>query len=62
MAKKRKSSKSRRPASRRQGAASAKRSTEFNPDYTEIKNDLRRIGTMAGGFVLVLVILSFFLN
>mgnify|MGYP007066226557 CR=1 FL=1 len=43
-------------------AAVAPRSAEFNPDYTDVKNDLRRIGTMAGGFVLVLIVLSFFLN
>ncbi|MCF6277225.1 MAG: hypothetical protein L3J16_00530 [Anaerolineales bacterium] len=56
MAKKRKTSRSRRTA------AVAPRSAEFDPDYTEIKNDLKRIGMMAGGFVLVLVVLSFFLN
>lgn len=36
--------------------------TEFNPDYTYVKRDLRRIGTLAGFFVLVLVVLSFFLR
>ncbi len=33
---------------------------EFNPDYTQVKRDLRRIGILAGTFVLLLVILSFF--
>jgi hypothetical protein len=37
-------------------------SGEFNPDYTYVLNDLKRIGIMAGSFVAVLIILSFFLN
>jgi hypothetical protein len=36
--------------------------TEFNPDYTHVKKDLARIGTLAGFFILVLVALSFFLK
>jgi hypothetical protein len=36
--------------------------TEFNPDYTYVKRDLARIGTLAGFFVAVLVVLSFFLR
>lgn len=36
--------------------------TEFNPDYTYVKRDLRRIGTLAGFFITVLVVLSFFLR
>jgi hypothetical protein len=36
--------------------------TEFNPDYTYVKKDLARIGTLAGFFVVVLVVLSFFLR
>ena len=36
--------------------------TEFNPDYTYVKRDLARIGMLAGFFVAVLVILSFFLR
>ena len=36
--------------------------TEFNPDYTDVKRDLRRIGTLAGFFVAVLIALSFFLR
>ena len=34
---------------------------EFNPDYTEIKNDLKRIGLLAGMFLAVLIALSFIL-
>lgn len=35
---------------------------EFNPDYSTIKRDLKRIGTLAGFFIAVLVVLSFFLR
>lgn len=35
---------------------------EFNPDYTNVKKDLRRIAILAGFFILVLVGLSFFLK
>ena len=34
---------------------------EFNPDYSEIKNDLKRIGLLAGMFLAVLIVLSFIL-
>lgn len=36
--------------------------TEFNPDYTYVKRDLARIGTLASFFIVVLVVLSFFLR
>ena len=36
--------------------------TEFNPDYTYVKRDLARIGTLAGFFIAILVVLSFFLR
>lgn len=42
--------------------ASSPTRTEFNPDYTYVKRDLRRIGTLAGFFITVLVVLSFFLR
>jgi hypothetical protein len=42
--------------------ASPSSRTEFNPDYTYVKKDLARIGTLAGFFVIVLVVLSFFLR
>ena len=35
---------------------------EFNPDYTDVKRDLARIGTLAGFFVAILIVLSFFLR
>lgn len=37
-------------------------SAEFNPDYTYVKKDLRRIGLLAGSFFVVLIVLSFFLR
>jgi hypothetical protein len=36
--------------------------TEFKPDYAYVKRDLTRIGILAGFFITVLVILSFFLR
>jgi hypothetical protein len=36
--------------------------TEFKPDYSYVKKDLRRIGTLAAFFITVLVVLSFFLR
>ncbi len=37
-------------------------SNEFNPDYSEIVSDLKRIGTLAVSFFVILVVLSFFLR
>lgn len=36
--------------------------TEFNPDYSMVRKDLKRIGALAGFFIVVLVALSFFLK
>ena len=57
MAKKRK-----RQISRRSIRSSATSGDEFNPDYTAIKKDLKTIGSLAGFFVFVLIVLSFFLR
>jgi hypothetical protein len=35
---------------------------EFNPDYTYVKQDLRRIGLLAGSLIIALIILSFVLR
>lgn len=35
---------------------------EFNPDYSAVTKDLKRIGTLAGIFIFLLVVLSFFLR
>jgi hypothetical protein len=42
--------------------ASSSPRNEFNPDYSAVKKDLARIGTLAGFFIVVLVVLSFFLR
>jgi hypothetical protein len=34
----------------------------FNPDYTYVIQDLRRIGLLAGIFLTILVLLAFFLG
>jgi hypothetical protein len=38
------------------------RSSNFNPDYGHIVKDLRRIGTLAGSFILILIVLSFIIR
>jgi hypothetical protein len=40
----------------------APRVAEFNPDYTHIRRDLRRIALLAGGFFVILIALSFVLH
>jgi len=35
---------------------------EFNPDYTYVVNDLKRIGLLASTFFVVLIILSFIIK
>lgn len=35
---------------------------EFNPDYTQVKADLKRIGILAVSFFALLIALSFFLK
>ena len=37
-------------------------SAEFNPDYSYVKKDLRRIGMLAGSFFIILAVLAFFLR
>jgi hypothetical protein len=43
-------------------SAGVARSVEFNPDYTTTKNELRRIGILAGSFFVVLIVLAIFQN
>jgi len=33
---------------------------EFNPDYSTTKRELKRIGILAGSFIAILIVLSFF--
>ncbi len=37
-------------------------SNEFNPDYTFVKQDLKRIAILAGTFIVILIALSFILK
>lgn len=64
MAKKQRRSSS--SASRAAGvAAPSKRNMtaqEFNPDYTSVISDLKKIGIMAVSFTAILVILSFIIK
>jgi hypothetical protein len=50
------------PVDRASTSAYSRRATEFNPDYTYVINDLKRIGVLAGSFFIILVVLSFILN
>jgi hypothetical protein len=34
----------------------------FNPDYSNVIKDLKRIGTLAASFFVILIVLSFFLR
>jgi len=43
-------------------SVSAPKQPSFNPDYSYVKKDLRRIAVLVGSFVIVLVVLTFFLR
>jgi hypothetical protein len=55
------SKKNKRQAPRQVSSISAK-VVEFNPDYTIIKRDLKRIGLLAGTFFVILIVLAIFQN
>jgi len=38
------------------------RTSDFNPDYTDVKRDLKRIGILASSFFVILIALSFILK
>ncbi len=38
------------------------RTSDFNPDYTYVTRDLRRIGILAGSFFAILIVLSFIIH
>ncbi len=40
----------------------ARKKQEFNPDYSHVIKDLKRIGGIAGSLLFVLIVLSFLLN
>jgi len=56
------SRKHRRQVSKSAAFVAAPRATEFNPDYTYVRRDLRRIGVLAAAFFVILVALSFILR
>jgi hypothetical protein len=49
-------------AARSTSTVRASYSQEFKPDYTHVIRDLKQIAYLAGGFVIVLVGLSFILR
>jgi hypothetical protein len=55
------SKKNKRQVSRPASSLAAK-VVEFNPDYSIIKRDLRRIGILAGSFFALLIVLAIFQN
>ncbi|MGD8813334.1 MAG: hypothetical protein PVI78_02545 [Anaerolineales bacterium] len=40
----------------------AAKQNNFNPDYSFVVKDLRRIGILAGSFIVILIVLSIVLN
>jgi hypothetical protein len=46
----------------RQAPIAAAKVVEFNPDYSTIKRDLKRIGVLAGTFFVILIVLAIFQN
>ena len=54
--------KNKRPAAAAAAGSTPAQKVEFNPDYSVVKRDLVRIGSLAGFFVVALIILSFFLK
>jgi hypothetical protein len=55
------SKKNKRRAPRQVSSLTAK-AIEFNPDYSIIKRDLKRIGLLAGTFFGILIVLAIFQN
>jgi hypothetical protein len=55
------SKKNKRQISRSASSLAAK-VVEFNPDYSIIKHDLKRIGVLAGTFFAILIVLAIFQN
>jgi len=56
------SRRNRRQISKTAAFMQAPRTTEFNPDYTHVRRDLRRIALLAGSFAVILVALSFIIR
>ena len=54
--------KSRRQVSKSAAFMPAPRVAEFDPDYSYVKRDLRRIGIIAGSFFVILVVMAFIIH
>ena len=63
MSKKSKKKYSNLPINRKlQVKKSISNASEFNPDYSYVKKDLRKIGSLAALFFVILIILTFVLR
>jgi len=56
------SRKHKRQVSRSAAFIAAPRVADFNPDYTYVRRDLKRIGVLGAGFFVILVALAFILR
>jgi hypothetical protein len=54
--------KNKRQVRKRPSLNTPSRESEFNPDYSAVRKDLKTIGSLAAFFITVLVVLSFFLR
>ncbi len=50
------------PAAAAIPAARPTRESGFNPDYTYVRKDLRRIGLLAGAFIVLMIVAAFLLR
>ncbi len=48
--------------SQESGVVQMTRTNDFNPDYTDVKRDLKRIGILASTFFVILIALTFILK
>lgn len=50
------------PGGRSEDAARVRTRDDFDPDYSHVVNDLKRIGVLAVSLISILIVLSFFLG
>jgi hypothetical protein len=60
--KKRQPRRSKSQATQQTPNGEASYANDFNPDYTYVIKDLKRIGALAGTFFVILIVLSFILS
>jgi hypothetical protein len=51
--------KSEKSVSTAASSPTSNRPTDFNPDYSYVLRDLKRVGILAGAFLVILMVLSF---